>query len=166
MILRSTVSSVVAAGLLALPATAAQAAPSAQDAEFLRSAHQINLAEIAGGRIAWQKSSDEGVKELAATLMRNHIRLDAQVTQAARTLRVALPAVPTAAQQALTARYQAAPAGTFDDLFVATQQQAHRDALRLVEEQVAKGSDPVATKVAQAAAPIIAGHHRQLAAAD
>jgi hypothetical protein len=66
------------AGSLALAPTAALAAdPSTHDIAFLKAAHQTNLAVILGGQVAWKKTTDPAVKKLAATLMRDHIHLDA-----------------------------------------------------------------------------------------
>lgn len=165
MLLRRIATTLAAAGLLVLPATAAVAAPSAQDVGFLRAAHQANLAEIASGRIAWVKSTDETVKNLAATFMRNHIRMDADLTETARQLKVSLPSQPTEEQQALTARYVAADPQAFDEYFISTQLAAHRDAMRRAEEQAKNGADSSVSELAENATPIIASHHELLVAA-
>lgn len=165
MFLRRIATVLAAAGLLAVPASAAYAEPTDQDAEFLRAAHQANLAEIAGGRIAWQKTTDETVKDLAATFMRDHIRLDADLTIAARQLSVSLPQQPNEEQQALAARYRAAGPETFDEYFISTQLEAHRTALRLAEEQIQNGTDPLVKELAEKATPVIAQHHEMLVAA-
>ncbi|HYN92366.1 MAG TPA: DUF4142 domain-containing protein [Pilimelia sp.] len=159
----------VAAGILSLvlaPATAASAAaaaaPNEQDTRFLRAAHQSNVAEIAGGRIAQQKGQSQQVKDLGARFVADHTRLDQAVRQTAQALDVELPDAPNAEQRALARRYEAASAGEFDALFVATQMDAHMKAMRLGETELAEGSDPAAKKVAQDAAPVIRGHHTSL----
>lgn len=173
MSLRRIASVLAATGMLALPATAAHAVPSGQaisedDIAFLRAAHQINLAEISGSRIAWQKTMDETVKNLAATFMRDHIRLDADLTRTARQFRVSLPSQPTEEQRAVAASYQAAEAQALDELFITTQLEAHRQAMRLTEQQAENGDDPQVSQLAEKAAPVIAAHHDLLvtAAAD
>jgi putative membrane protein len=130
-------------GLLLIPGTAAQAAPSDQDAAYLKAAHQSNLAEIAGGKIAQQKG-------------------DSAVRQTASNLGVDLPSAPNAEQQALAARYQAASGDDFDALFVSTQMDAHMKAMALGRTEIADGSDAAAKKVAQNAAPVIMSHHEAL----
>ncbi|MFI1994345.1 DUF4142 domain-containing protein [Actinoplanes sp. NPDC020271] len=178
MFLRRISTAASLAGLLILPAAAAQAGPSvrpadaavaapaqdepsAQDAAFLKAAHQGNLAEIAAGRIAWTTSKDPTVKALAATLMRDHIHMDADLYQTARHLRVFLPDAPTDEQRALAKRYEAAGADTFDEYFISTQLAEHREALKMVAEQVSDGSEQSVKDLAAAAEPVIA-HHRQL----
>ncbi|MFC7527655.1 DUF4142 domain-containing protein [Actinoplanes sp. GCM10030250] len=152
----------MASSLAGLPATAAQADPSAQDAAFIRAAHQVNLAEIASGQIAWRKTTDPEVKNLAATFMRDHIHLDADLYKTARTLRIVLPSAPTAEQQALTKRYEAAGADTFDEYYISNELSARREALALTSTQTQKGADPAVKDLAEKAAPMIARHQQML----
>jgi putative membrane protein len=149
-------------GLLLIPGTAAQAAPSDQDAAYLKAAHQSNLAEIAGGKIAQQKGDSEAVKDLGARFVADHTKLDSAVRQTASNLGVDLPSAPNAEQQALAARYQAASGDDFDALFVSTQMDAHMKAMALGRTEIADGSDAAAKKVAQNAAPVIMSHHEAL----
>lgn len=149
-----------ALSLLVLPAPAALAAPSAQDAAYLRAAHQTNLAEITGGRIAEQKSTTPAVRDLAARLIADHTRMDVAVRDAAAALAVDLPAAPTPEQQALADRYRAAAPAGFDRLYLATQLDGHAKSLARTQAEIANGSDPRAKQVAAAAAPVIEAHHR------
>ena len=155
----------VTAGALALvlaPATAASAAPSEQDTTYLRAAHQSNLAEIAGGRIAQQKGASQAVKDVGARFVEDHTRLDAALRETAAALDVDLPSAPNPEQRALAARYEAASGSEFDALYLATQMDAHMKAMRLGETELARGNDAQAKKVAQDAAPVIASHHELL----
>ncbi|MEU4692968.1 DUF4142 domain-containing protein [Actinoplanes sp. NPDC023714] len=149
---------------LLAPATAATAAPAAYpgDAAFLTAAHQVNLAEIAAGRIAFTKSADPVVKGLAVTFMRDHIRLDGQLTQVARQLRVPLPPEPNEEQQSLARGYEAAGPDTFDEYFITTQLAAHRKSLAMVEAAVAEGDSAEVRTLAGGAAPVIERHHDAL----
>ncbi|GIF03676.1 DUF4142 domain-containing protein [Actinoplanes siamensis] len=190
MIFRRISVVVGAAGLLALPATAAQAAPAAQgtsaapgspaaqgtqaasavrvaqvaseqDVSFLQAVHQDNLAEVGAGRIAWTSTADPNVKRVAAALMRDHIRLDADLYSVARRLRVSLPDTPTREQEALANRYRLAPANTFDEYFISTQLAGHRADLRLIAAQIETGTDRSVVQLAAKARTVIE-HHRQL----
>jgi putative membrane protein len=149
-------------GLFLVPATAANAAPSDQDATYLRAAHQSNLAEIAGGKLAEQKANSQQVKDLGERFVTDHTKLDQSLTQTASALGVSLPSAPNSKQQELAARYRAASGSQFDSLFVSTQMQAHMMAMRLGQTELAQGSDAQAKKVAQTAAPVIASHHSAL----
>jgi putative membrane protein len=151
--------------ILLVPPTAASAAPSDQDTAFLRAAHQSNLAEIAGGRIAQEKGTSQQVKDLGARFVADHTELDSALQETASALDVDLPSSPNEDQQALAARYEAASGADFDALFVATQMDAHMKAMALGRTEIAEGSDAQAKKVAQDAAPVIAAHHDLLEAA-
>ncbi|MEU4562264.1 DUF4142 domain-containing protein [Actinoplanes sp. NPDC023936] len=153
------------------PATsrpAAVPAVSQRDAAFLMAAHQVNLAEIAAGRLAWFKTTDKGVKELAGMFMGDHIRLDAALYNVARQLRVYLPDKPNAEQQALAARYEAAGADTFDEYFISTQLAAHREALAMIEAAAEESDARTVRRLAEDAIPVVEKHRdhlRQAAAA-
>ena len=147
------------AGMFLVPATAAPAAPSDQDAAYLRAAHQSNLAEIAGGRLAQQKGRSQEVKDLGARFVADHTKLDAAVRQTASQLDVDLPSAPNEQQQAVAARYQQASGDDFDALFVSTQMDAHMKAMANGRKEIARGTDAAAKKNAQDAAPVIALHH-------
>jgi putative membrane protein len=133
------------------------AAYSEQDAAFLRAAHQTNLAEIAGGGIAQQKGS-ASVRQLGALFVRDHTALDADLTRTARALGVTLPDTPTRAQLELAKRYQAAPAGTFDRLFLRTQRAAHQEALAAGATEAARGENADVKQLATAADPVVRRH--------
>ncbi|WP_328477550.1 DUF4142 domain-containing protein [Actinoplanes sp. NBC_00393] len=160
---RRIATALAAAAVVVLPAGAAHAdQPSAQDATFLRAAYQGNLAEIQGGRIAWQKTTDPAVKSLAASLMRDHIHMNADLYTVARNLKVTLPMEPTAEQKALTERYQAAEATAFDEYYVSTQLAVHREALKMASEQIEEGSEQSVKQLAEDASPIITRHQQTL----
>ncbi|BAL90396.1 hypothetical protein AMIS_51760 [Actinoplanes missouriensis 431] len=172
MLFRRIATSLGLAGALlaaAAPAPAASAPTTApavteRDAAFLMAAHQAHLAEIAAGRLAWLKTTDKAVKGLAGVLMGDHIRLDAALYGVARKLRVFLPGKPTAEQQALAARYEAAGADTFDEYFVSTQLVAHRASLAMVKKAAAESDAPIVRDLAEDAVPIIEKHRDHLRA--
>ena len=166
--------SAAALGVALLPASAAVAAPAdvarpvtptTVDATYLRAAHQSNLAEIAGGRIAERKGVSATVRALGAQFVRDHTVLDAAVIRTAADLRIALPEAPNPQQQELARRYEAANPTEFDALFVTTQIVAHHQAMELGRTEIAKGNDEQVKKVAVEAAPVIATHHVALAEA-
>ncbi|MEU4622157.1 DUF4142 domain-containing protein [Actinoplanes sp. NPDC023801] len=154
------------AGILLVAAAPAPAAASTtQDVAFAQAAHQNNLAEVAAGKVAFRKSKDPVVKELAATFMRDHIRMDAELARTARKLEIHLPATPSDEQQALVRRYEAAGADTFDEYYISTQLVAHREAHELAATQAEKGADPALRNLAEKATGVIDGHRDLLRAA-
>lgn len=143
----------------------ARAAPSAQDAEFLRATHQSNLVVISIGQLAQQKAVTDQVRSLGARFAANHTELDRVVTQAAAALSVSLPEIPTAEQEVIMRRLQVTTGTEFDRMFLAVQLQAHQTAMRLGAAEMTSGSDPAAKKVAADAAPVFKAHHDALGVA-
>jgi putative membrane protein len=159
---------IVAAGTMAavlIGVAPAQAAPSAQDTAFLRAAHQTNLAEIAVGKLAQDKTTSPTVRELGARFVVDHTRLDQSLQQTAAAVGVTLPDAPNADQQAVAGRLQAASGSGFDQLFVSTQLAGHHAAMRLGEAELSGGSDPQVKKVASDSAPVVRSHVDVLTAA-
>ncbi|MET9951748.1 DUF4142 domain-containing protein [Streptomyces sp. NPDC006339] len=149
-----------------LVATCAIAVPQAaaaqvgdQDATFLKSAHQGNLAEIAAGRDAQKNGISACVQEVGRVLVRDHTKLDADGKALAAKLGVALPAEPTAEQKAELAAVRA-KAGTsgYDAAWLTAQDAAHTKTLALIDTELASGDDSEVKAAARAARPVVAMH--------
>jgi putative membrane protein len=159
---------VAAVGLTGLvigvaPAAATPAAvPSAQDARYLRQAHEYHLAEITVGRLAEQMGASQTVRDLGAMFVTDHTRLDASLRTVAAELNVSLPATSTAAQQGVAARLSRTSGADFDELFVTSQRDGHLQAIGVGQAERDEGSDPQARQVASDAAVVLDSHHRQL----
>jgi putative membrane protein len=162
MVFRRAMLALGVVGLFLVPAAAANAAPSDQDVTYLRAAHQSNLAEIAGGKLAQQKANSQAVKNLGARFVTDHTKLDQALTKTASALGVSLASAPNSQQQAVAVRYRAASSSQFDSLFVSTQIQAHMTAMQLGQQEITQGGDSQAKKAARSAAPVIASHHSAL----
>jgi putative membrane protein len=143
----------------------ASSVASQQDAQYLRQAHQTNLAEIAAGHLAQQKGSSQTVKNLGAKFVTDHTKLDQALRSVAQNLGVSLPQAPNVNQQAVAARLKATSGSQFDTLFVTTQWAGHMQAMQATQTEITQGSNPQAVKVARDSAPVIAAHHQALEAA-
>ncbi|MCZ2804273.1 DUF4142 domain-containing protein [Modestobacter sp. VKM Ac-2983] len=155
---------VAVAGLVALAATPALAAPSDQDVTWMQSAHQSNLAEIAAGEAAQQSATTQEVRDLGAVLVADHSTLDQSLTQAAEEFGVELPAEPTAAQQAALARVQEQSGRAFDSAWIAAQITGHVNSAAATQQEIATGTDPQVVELARTALPVIQGHLERLRA--
>jgi putative membrane protein len=144
------------------PAQAAAPRVSAQDIAYLREAHQGNLFEIAGGRLAARKAAVPKLRALGARLVRDHAALDARLTRTAARLGVGLPSAPAAEQRSLLRQYRTAEPDRFDALFVDTQLLAHRAAMLAGQQEIAAGSNRRVKRLAAVAAPVLEAHHTAL----
>jgi putative membrane protein len=137
---------------------AAAAAPSAQDKAFLVAAHQSNLTEIQAGKAALQKSGNDVVRRHGQLFIRDHTRLDADLSKVAGALNVDLPSQPSAAQQATLASVSAKSGAAFDAAWLSSQLAGHRQAKADGQRELSQGSDAQVKKLAQTAAPVIQMH--------
>jgi len=154
----------LALSLALVPAAAALAAaePSAQDTSFLQAAHQGHLAEIAKGNLTQQKDARQEVKDLASRFVEDLTRLDQSLQETASRLKVTLPGSPSAEQQGALTQLQGVNGEEFDRMFVSTNLAWHEQMLRLIETELAQGSDEDAKKVARDAQPVIQEHQQAL----
>jgi putative membrane protein len=96
------------------------------DQKFLTDAIQGDLAEVQMGQLAQQKGSTEGVKELGATLVKDHGEHADKIRQLGESLGVTLPSVPNATQKSDHAKMSIQSGQQFDRQF----------ALRMVNEHM------------------------------
>ena len=171
MSLRVTFTGVAAVAMVVLmswsPASArAEVKVSEQDEQFLRQAHQGNLAEIAAGKVAQAKGTAEDVHSIGATLVTDHTKLDAAVKQTASSLQVSLPSKPTSQDQAMLERVAALSGSAFDRAWVAAMIKGHRAALELGKQELRAGTSPEVKALAESSAPVIQRHLSLLLAAQ
>lgn len=107
-------------------ASPAAAAPSSQDATWLKAAHQYNLTEISAGQAAQSHAASATVRNLGQMFVTDHTAGDAQLRTVAAQLGVTLPATPDATQQQQLAQASAATGTAFDALFLSSQTSGHR----------------------------------------
>lgn len=131
----------------------------ATDDAFLEASHQGNLAEIAAGEDAEAHATTDCVRQVGSLLVRDHTRLDGEITTLADTLGVSLPDAPSEEQQQALADVQA-KAGTpaYDEAWLRSQETAHRETLELIDTQIASGTNAEITAAAEAARPVVATH--------
>ncbi|GGR66401.1 DUF4142 domain-containing protein [Streptomyces roseolus] len=154
----STGALVAATAFLGAPQAFA-AEVSDQDRVFLRAAHQGNLAEVAAGEDARQHATSSCVKSVGAALVRDHGKLDADVTALAGKLGVALPDGP-APEDANKLKAVRAKAGTpaYDTAWLAVQEAAHVKTLALIDHELKAGENSEVFAAARAARPVVAMH--------
>jgi putative membrane protein len=140
----------------------ALAAPSDQDATWLRAAHQSNLAEIAAGNAAQQSATTADVRNLGAMFIRMHTDLDNQLKPVAQQLGVELPGEPTAQQQQQLSAVQAQRGQQFDTAWIAQQIASHSTTLSATQKELQAGSDQQVLQLARAATPVVQQHLSEL----
>lgn len=138
---------------------------SARDRAYLRQAHRGNLAEIAAGKAALRRSHDRDVRAIAWRLIRDHRRLDAQLSEVANRLHVRLPDAPSAGQRdSLDAVLGRRSGHRFDRAWLRMQAAAHEQALDLGSRELRHGHSGWVRDLARDSAPVIRHHLREVRA--
>ena len=133
-----------------------------QDRRFLVAAHQGNLAEIRAGRLALARSHDPEVRHIAARLIVDHRRLDADIRALAHRHGVRLPAAPSRKQQAALAAVAAKSGPAFDVAWLRLQKRSHIQTLRLIRRELHRGHLADVRAAACTARPVVAMHLRMV----
>ena len=156
----------VALGVALLFASPAAAAPSGQDASWLKAAHQYNLTEISAGQAAQSHAASATVRGLGQVFIADHTAGDAKLRAVAAQLGVSLPGTPDAAQQQQLAQASATSGSAFDALFLSSQTSGHRQALAAGTTEISSGQDASVLALARATAPVVQHHLNELLAAQ
>ncbi|MBB2911474.1 putative membrane protein [Streptosporangium becharense] len=145
--------------------TGSPPALSKQDRAFLVQAHQSNLAEIAAGRAAQEKTggqevreTGEAVREMGMKLVGDHTKLDADVRRVADQLGVELPDEPSQEQRRQLEEVKAKSGADFDRAWIAAQVAGHRQSLADGRKELQEGSAPEVKKLATDAEPVVQEH--------
>ena len=151
--------SLAPAPALAAPALAAGTRASASDENWLMSAHQSNLAEVASGRDAQRYAQDGDVRDMGEDLVDDHRKLDETVSDLARKYDVFLPPLPTEAQRRAITELQNREGDAYDVAWVRHEVATHRAMKSAAEKAVADGE---ASDVVAAARDAIVVYDRHL----
>lgn len=139
---------------------------SAGDKKFLTMASEGNAAEISLGNLALQKSSNPDVKEFAQRMVDDHTKLQEQAKPVAEQLGVTPPSQPSAKQQALMTKLQAANGADFDKQYAHAMVEDHREDDKEFKKEETSGKNQSVKDLATQGEPIIAQHLQMAEALD
>lgn len=119
---------------------------SAAAGDYATATSQVNTAEIAVGKLAESKSTNAGVKQFAAMMIKDHTAAEAKLKAIvdAEKGRIAGPAV-SPQDAALKQKLQAASGAAFDKMYVQAMVEGHTAALK-AQQAYAKSGDNAALK--------------------
>ncbi|MGK5544556.1 DUF4142 domain-containing protein [Streptomyces sp. URMC 127] len=129
------------------------------DGAFLKAAHRAGLAEIAMSKDAGKNAVMPCVKKTADTLVKDHTRMDKEIRDMARRLKVTLPGKETSEQRkTLRDLRKKAHKREYDTLWLKMAEAGHIQALELLDDEIANGKNGEVREAARMARPVIAGH--------
>ena len=132
------------------------------DKKFVQGALQGGMAEVALGKLALEKSSNEDVKKFAQRMVDDHTKLGEDMKPAAEQLGVAMPAGLSKKDQALEAKLQGLSGAQFDKAYVKAMVKDHQKDLQEFQHEAQAAATPAVKEAAQKGAPIIQSHLEQI----
>ncbi|MFE5867602.1 DUF4142 domain-containing protein [Streptomyces roseifaciens] len=135
----------------------------AKDGSFLAAAHQGGLGEIAMGKDVKKNATTSCVKKTGEILVRDHTRLDKKVTDLAKRLRVTLPDRAMDEQRRdLKNLQKKAHTREYDRLWLKLAAAGHVQALKMLDDEIARGQNADVREAARLARPVVADHLKRV----
>jgi putative membrane protein len=133
---------------------------SAWDEQWLMMSIEGDLFEIQGGKIAKHKTSNEKVRNLAETLIRDHTKSLKESTELARKLGIEVPDEPSPTQQWELRVVSQFKGKEFDRWYSDLEVQDHIQDIQEARDEVEKGCNPEIRKDARDEIPVLQKHLR------
>jgi putative membrane protein len=149
---------------LAIPLSAFAAdALSSKDKQFIAKAAQAGHAEVAAGKIANSKSTNDEVKKFGDQMVQDHGKANDELGAIAKTKGITPPSEPDAAHKKLASQLEKAKPGEFDKLYVREAGvKDHKAAVALFTDESKNGKDAELKAFAQKTLSTIQ-HHYEMA---
>jgi putative membrane protein len=152
----------VCAGMILLAGCSASPNMSlgAADNSFIMQAASGGLSEVQLGQMAQQKATSPAVQQFGAQMVQDHTPQDKELVALAVKKGVTPPAGPDAAHTAISQQLSTLSGRTFDQQYLASQQQDHQLQVKLYQEEAQNGTDPDVRAFAAKYLPTLQ-HHLQ-----
>jgi putative membrane protein len=153
---KTLVLAAVAAAVASLPAAAASPSLSAWDKQWLMTSISGDRFEVAGGKLAQQKTQTPAVKALADRLVADHSKSLTESIALAQKLGVKVPSAPTPSMQW---ELKAVAAVTdFDRWYSSLETQDHLQDIAEATAESAEGTNPEVRAAAKQELPLLKEH--------
>ncbi len=97
-----------------------------RDDGFLKEASAGNMGEVALGKLALEKSSNDDVKKFAQRMVDDHTKMEGEVETVAKSLNVSLPNSPDKGAKKAIAKMQTLSGADFDKAYMADMVKDHK----------------------------------------
>jgi putative membrane protein len=137
---------IVALGVALAALTTAAAAPTANKADqnFLKQAIQGNLAEVELGKLAQEKSMNDGVRSFGDMLVKDHSASNEKATDVASALGVTAPTEPSKKQKMMYDRLSKLSGSAFDRQFARMVVDDHQKDIKEFEKEAKSSNEQIA----------------------
>ena len=148
---------------LGLSSTAFAAdALSREDKEFLKNAGEMNMTEIALGKLAQERAFSPEVKSLGATLIADHTAMTKDLVALAKQKGVEMDVESTVGQKAMISAFKDKTGAEFDREFREHVAKDHEKGIRLYDDAAKDSKDPDVKAYAVKNLAAVQGHHAQV----
>jgi putative membrane protein len=134
----------------------------ASDQEFYKNAAIGGMYEVQAGQIALQKSDSAKIRDIANMLVNDHTNANNELKKIAQQKNINLPTELDSKHRDLITQLEKADKASFDQEFLRQQAQAHRETIRLFEDQTKNGKDDQAKQFATNTLPKLQQHLDQV----
>ena len=148
--------------LLLIALTVPAVAWSYPDESFYKALAQGGIAELDAANLAFEKSSNDKVKEFAALMLKDHTAANDRLKALSGSKRSKLPNSASVAQQAIQAKLTILSGRTFDQFYIRGQIYAHEEMLDLVNNEISSGKDAKAKAFASEILPTVQMHLKMI----
>ncbi|MGI4787979.1 MAG: DUF4142 domain-containing protein [Janthinobacterium lividum] len=162
MFTKKMMSGAVASGMLLTLSAAAMAAVAPMDKQFAMKAAQGGIFEVKSSQIALTKTHNMRVMNVARRMVKEHSAANAELKTVAQDAKTSLPTDTDPMHKAVIAKLSSLSGAAFDKAYMASQEKAHADTVKLFEKEIAMGSSAGFTAFASKNLPTIEDHTKMI----
>jgi putative membrane protein len=131
----------VFAGALLVACSAASAAPSSADTDFVMKAGQAGMAEVAAGRMAEKQGQSAATKAFGKRMVTDHTKAGDELKRAAEKSGAKMPTTMSDEQKQAGEKLAGLRGDAFDKAYAEQMVKDHEDAVALFQKESTSGSD-------------------------
>lgn len=161
MFTHKIIAGAAAAGML-LAASSAMAIVSPMDKQFATKAAQGGIFEVKSSQIALTKTHNMRVMNVAKRMVKEHSAANDELKTAAQDNGTTLPTETDPMHKAIIASLSGLSGAAFDKAYMASQEKAHADTVKLFEKEIATGKSTGFTAFASKNLPEIEDHTKMI----
>jgi putative membrane protein len=161
MFTKTIVTGAAVAGILMTGVSTALAV-SPMDKQFATKAAQGGLFEVKSSQIALAKTHNTRVRNVARRMVKEHSAANAELMTVAQNKKMMLPKETDPKHQAIISKLSGLSGTAFDKAYIASQETAHADTIKLFEKEIALGKDGGYTAFAAKNLPTIEDHTKMI----
>jgi putative membrane protein len=128
------------------------------DAHFVMQAAEGGMMEVTKGKLAAQKGSHEGVKQLGQRMVDDHTKANDELKSIASGKNITLPGEPKPPMQAALGKLEKLDGAAFDRAYVDDQVRDHEKTIALFEREAKGGKDAELKAFAEKTLPTLKEH--------